>query len=538
MITKMKSKILTLSIASVFLAVLILNFTSAILIISNVPTLSQTGNSFTITVQSDQTETANLDVAPVGDGKGNTITFTPLNSVALTANTSKLVTINYAVPSSFDFSFEKDYSTALTAQGSLSSEVTQMLNFEKDICEGVGDHGGDLRVSIDDVTVTKGFGDGTDWFPLDEIEVKVDVENNNNDYDIQDIKPQMGLFNLDDKRFLLKDSASKFKLNDGDDKSITFTFTLDKSMSKLDTANLVLYVWANGKLSDSDKTSVCAGDSQDINLIIESDFVILDNLQMEQTASCGDEIHVTSDVWNIGDSDQDDVLVKISNSELGINEVTTFSRINALDNEKLDTMFKIPSDAQEKTYPIAFEVYDENGDLFVDNYNDDQSRIISGLTLSNCANTNQPISNLNIAANLLSGGNAGEALAVEATITNTGNSTATYNVNVAGYSPWASSASLDKNVLTLNKGESEKVLITLNVNSNSEGANTFNIEVLSGNQLVAQQPVSVNITAKKGFLSSITGGAIASNPLVWGIGIINLVLVILIIIVAVRILRK
>ena len=41
-----------------------------------------------------------------------------------------------------------------------------------------------------------------------------------------------------------------------------------------------------------------------------------------------------------------------------------------------------------------------------------------------------------------------------------------------------------------------------------------------------------------GFLGSITGGAISENGWVWGLGLLNLVLIIVIILVAMRVMRK
>jgi len=59
-------------------------------------------------------------------------------------------------------------------------------------------------------------------------------------------------------------------------------------------------------------------------------------------------VQITADVWNVGDSDQDEVKVVIFNSELGINEVVEIGDINDFDNEVLDAFVEIPSDVEEK----------------------------------------------------------------------------------------------------------------------------------------------------------------------------------------------
>jgi len=139
---------------------------------------------------------------------------------------------------------------------------------------------------------------------------------------------------------------------------------------------------------------------------------------------------------------------------------------------------------------------------------------------------------------LVSGGNAGEELVVKATITNTGDS-ATFSLNAAGYSTWASSAVLDQTSVVLATGESKDVLFTFNVKNDVSGDQTFDIEVLSDNQLVVKQPVSVLIEKTGTKFPGFSGNIINKNNwYLWGIGILNVVLVIIIIAVAVRVARK
>ena len=78
--------------------------------------------------------------------------------------------------------------------------------------------------------------------------------------------------------------------------------------------------------------------------------------------------------------------------------------------------------------------------------------------------------------------------------------------------------------------------MTFDVKKDVSGEKTFNIEILSENELVLSQPVSV-IIEKSGF--SFTGGVISGdNWYLWGIGAINFILIIVIIFVAIRVARK
>ncbi|MCX6750204.1 MAG: putative S-layer protein [Candidatus Pacearchaeota archaeon] len=126
-------------------------------------------------------------------------------------------------------------------------------------------------------------------------------------------------------------------------------------------------------------------------------------------------------------------------------------------------------------------------------------------------------------------------MVVKATITNTGNKIAYYTLNAAGYTGWADSATLDKSSLTLNAGESGEVLLNFDVKKEALGINLFNLEVLSENKLIVNQPVQVEITKRKLSLGNLFSG---NNGYIWGIGLLNLILIILIIVIAVRIARK
>jgi len=391
---------------------------------------------------------------------------------------------------------------------------------------------GNLDISIEDITVDVGYGKDTEWLPLDEIIVEVDVENNG-DEKINDIVVEWGLYNEETEDWIIEEEESDFNLKDGDRETLTLTFTLDDVKDFEDSGNYVFYVWATGEDTELDENT-CVEDSESIEVIIESDFVIISDLTTLETASCGSEVFISGEVWNIGDNDQDDVKIIAYNKELGLNKEITIGSIDAFDNEPLEFTFQLPKNLEEKIYPIKLTVYDEDNNVYEGDYNDEKS--VKDLFLKvegSCS-----VAEASVDAALESGGQAGKLLVVKATITNTGDKTTTYLLNAAGYGDWASSASLDKTSLTLDAGESEDVLITLNVNNDALGDKLFNLEVLSENELVVSQPVQTEITKRKG-LFGITGDVISGdNKYLWGIGIINVILIVLIIIIAIRIARK
>jgi len=60
---------------------------------------------------------------------------------------------------------------------------------------------------------------------------------------------------------------------------------------------------------------------------VEEDFVVLSKFQFPESVSCGDEVQIIASVWNIGDSDQDEVSVRIFNTELGITKQISFPKL-------------------------------------------------------------------------------------------------------------------------------------------------------------------------------------------------------------------
>jgi len=401
-------------------------------------------------------------------------------------------------------------------------------------CATVGNPNTDLTIEIEGIKVMKGFGDDEEfWYPLDSIEVEIKAENNNQDEDMRDVEIEWGLYDVEAEKWVFDEKESDFNLKDDSDKTIFVEFDLD-DVDEFDNNDYVFYVWANGELKDDAKTKICASDSEEIEIVNSDDFVVLADIESPETASCGSEIQITADVWNVGDNDQDEVKVVIFNKELGINEVIEMGEIKDFDNEVLDTFVEIPSDVEEKIYALSLKVFDEDNDIYETDEDNDESEFIIRIDITGCSVSSTAL----VSANLESGGKAGEDLVVKSTIANTGTSSVTYTVNAAGYAEWASSASADQSTFTLGVGESKDVLFTLDVKEDASGENQFNIEVLSENSLVATQPVQVEIQ-ESGSGFGVAGNLFSDgNKYLWGIGILNVILIIVIIIVAIKVARK
>ena len=456
------------------------------------------------------------------------------NAENIVVNSGETLTLRW-----FGYNFNADsnrfFIKDLVILGTVESTATEDPSEISD-CSGLSGVSGDLDVKIKDINIMSGFGDNEDfWYPLDEIEVEIEVKNDNNDYDIDDIEVEWGLYDVEENKWVIDDKESDFNLKDGNDKTMFITFKVE-DVDDFTNDDYVFYVWANGELDDdAGKIDVCASAYQNIEITNDDDFVVLDDINFPTTASCGSEVQITADVWNVGDSDQDEVKVVIFNKELGINEIVEIGDINDFDNEILDTFVEIPSDVEEKTYAISLKVFDEDNEVYETDENNDESEYIIRITLDSCSVSSTAL----VSANLESGGKAGENLIVKSTIVNSGTISATYTINAASYAEWANSVSIDQSVFTLDAGNSKEVLLTFDVKEDVAGEKQFSIEVISGNEIVATQPVQVEIQGTSSLFSGITGNVFTdSNKYLWGIGILNVVLIIFIIIVAVKVAKK
>ena len=407
-------------------------------------------------------------------------------------------------------------------------------------CLATQNLGENLRISIEDISTISGFGDDENyWYPLDNVEVKVNIENRGND-GIRNIKLEWGLYSSSKGKFVMDGQESKFNLNDGDEKVVPIDFKLDNPRDFRDGGDYVLYVWATGEDKEFDRNKTCEVTNQAIDVFVD-DNLVLDSMKIndidledgiyQDKLSCGSTLTFTADLWNIGDSDQEDITIRVYNTKLGIDEEFNIGKIRSFDKEPISFEFTLPKELDEDGWnDLKFEIL-EDGDVF-QNYidGDDVDAVFDALlNLENCL-----LPEATISASLDTGGKAGKPMLIRTTITNTGKEATTYLVNAYGYSGWASTANVEPSTITLQPGQSSDVLITLEVNRQASGDKLFNIEVLSQGQLVMSQPLSVNI--EKALISSFFENKnLLLTILVIGIA---LILIIIIIVLAIRLARK
>ena len=538
--------------------------------VEDTPTLHTDSETFSSLTINDSPSLSIAETTPLTKTQDGTITITNTGNTALTNVVLELV-------SGADFTItELPISVGTIAIGATPSQTitsTDIQNLEigddntitiraisteansTDLTLKVpvefyeGENQGELKITHIDFSVKEGFGENEKyWYPFDEIEVRVDIDNQGN-WEIENIELEVCLLDTNTGKCVMNEndmdlSDDKFDLDENNDITIKLNFNIDPDDLDAGNDDYVLYVSAVGKIDnkdsayDGDKTG--DSDSQDIEIRTSETFIIVNNFELPKVVQCGAEVKITADVWNVGDNriEEEDVHVWIYNQELGINKVVTdLNDLGALDKEILEFTFNVPENAEEKTYEIKFTVYDDkdrnDNDLYENSENEEAEYEAYVKVEGSCEVEQKAV----VSAEVESGGKAGEELIIKVTITNTGDELATYVLNAAAYTEWASSAELDETTIILNSGDSKEVLIIFDVSKDVSGDKTFDIEVLSGDELIVKQPVSVSIE-KSGF-SFFTGNMISGeNKYLWGIGALNIILIIIIILVALKFAKK
>lgn len=549
----MENKSLKILSLSILFLIVIMSSISALSITSSSTTLSQEGGSFILTV-SGATENESISFS-VTDSEGILAETNIIDDLELDGTSGTTESINYVVDSNFDFEFGKEYSIEITAteEGDLTNNNTIALTFAPTPFYE-GENQGDLEISNIEFDILEGFGDDEDyWYPFDEVEITFNIENVGDWDDIKDIKIEACLWDeLKGKCIFDEDDMEidedEFDLDSGDDLDVTITLKIDADKLTEGNRDYTFYVRAIGEIKDKDyeedEKETGISDFKEIDIITDDNFVIIEDIKFQpDTVSCGGIVELTAKAWNVGDEDleDDEVYVRIYNKELGIDELVEFdSGIGSMDYEKISLSFEVPEDIEEKTYMIKLTVYDDDSlgddDIFKTDEEDSESSYQGFLKVEGSCSV---IPSVSVSANLESEAKAGEDLVVKATLKNTGDKSTTYTLTVESGS-WAVLDSINPTSITLDAEESKDVLITLNVNKDVSGDKVFGIEVISEGETILNQPVPVTVQEQTGFnFLGITGNMISEgNWYLWGIGALNVLLIVVIIIVALKVAKK
>ena len=546
----MKAKILTSILLTILITatfVVALNLTNP----TNVITLNNKETSVTLTNNDGVIQNVVLSISPIIDGS-NQVLFslnpTSINNFAVGATQNIKVTATQFI-GTFEIGTR---STNLKATGTDTNgtvhESTIPITFVKSFCKD-GPAGGNL--SITKVDINNLDGDDDEWELLDNIEIEAEVENIG-DEEVKDVIVELGLFDSAGKNIandLDFDSVDEEEIdvgdiNDGDEETATFSFRIP---ADIDDANYKLAIKAFG--DDVGESLECVDSSDDLDedffetisierVNDEDMFVVVDDIIIDEQASCGDTVSGFFTVFNVGDEDQERVLITMKNAELGLDrEFEITQDLDQGDDETFSFSFRIPENVADKLYTIEFRTqYDYNRGVYREMSQDTFLGFVNVIGCTAQPGPGPSPEDLLITAALSSEAKAGQDLTITATFTNTASTAKNIVIDAKAFQSWATLNTISERLLNLAPGESKSTTINFKVNDKVLGAQSFVIEATHDSKVQVQE-VEVNIEGTGKGITGFAGLDLGSNNLIWVIAIVNIILIILIIIVAVRLSR-
>ncbi len=399
-----------------------------------------------------------------------------------------------------------------------------------------------LRISNFNVD-NQGQGSDSSWQYLDPIQIKVGVENENRTKSVNDVDVELVILDSPIGQSG-NDITSDFNLKDDIVTTIgtlrsrnteTATFNIDKLPTDLSPGTYYMYVMAYGNTDNGDKcvsTSTRLDNKHYYEFDIESvDYdksIVAMPSSDESTVDsyCGQkDVQVSFPVYNLGDSDEDRVLVNIYNSKLGIDKYLVLNNLDSGDEQPVTLSFDVPTNLTKDYYDLhvttSFD-WDSSKDasdpLSYDRETSDKTIRVNILSCEVKAPT--------INAVLESSSEIGKNIVVQATITNNGENSANFVVAPMDFDSWADLVSVMPPKMTIPAGASQNVLITLS--PKSSGEQTFKVSVAKNGKIFSQ-PVSLTVAKKPGIFSNFNISGTTAYLLIAIIVMLFLILLIVIV---------
>jgi len=452
-----------------------------------------------------------------------TLALSESNLALLKAGESKNITLSSAIPTNLNLG---DYTSILNAS-TAGATATAQIKITNTYCR-TGRVGGNLEISR-----LKDISSDTEWKwrPLDEVNIEIRVRNNGNDD--EDITISFDLYDPETREFLdLNDNEKTISIDSG--KSETETFTI-KVPSDVEDRDHLLYVKAfvDGEESKQCTDQISGDDFQTIDIKKKSREIIIKNIETEtEPLICGGLFGLSAKVSNVGRTDEDKVKVRVVNRDLGIDTESTPFTLDEGDSRTVTFPLQLPQNASAKAYTlnlVASYDYDSN-DKAYDQKSDAFTREISVSCQQTISDTTKK--SVSIAAELLSEVKAGKQVSIRVSLKNTGDAQTAYTLGVSGAEEWATLDKIDPQSLTLEKGESKDVIISLNAKPDASGQKEFVIRAIYAGK-VTEQKIALEVASGNPDLSKLSS-SLKDNWFIWLIVIVNVILIILIIVAARR----
>ena len=208
------------------------------------------------------------------------------------------------------------------------------------------------NIDYDDIKLDKDF------------DVTVNIKNDYTE-DMRNVKVKVKL--LDGSHTIDDDSKEESRIRDGDDKDFDFTF--DLSNENLDQEEYTIQVTVEGTADDSEHTYFESTKEETVQVDRKNHQVLIRNVDVTPNllqCSTNRQFSVDVDIANVGESNEDNVDIRVSNDDLKLDLERSDIQLDdysGSDNDYSTTFNYQLTDAVEgDKYPLTVQVY-RNGDL-------------------------------------------------------------------------------------------------------------------------------------------------------------------------------
>lgn len=546
----MKAKTFTAILLSVLTVLVLASLTSAsLLTASSIGSLTKNKTSATFQIYTNSTTDINVQAARldqyIRDVEFNQIAVS-LNpestNVPINSTNPGTFTVSYlSIPEGFKFSYGGNYNIRVLVTDADGDNVTVTVPFLYTYCE-YGETGNDVQIkSIKDNTDGR---DDWEWEVFDDISIAVKAKNDGSDK--EDIAVKLALYSEDEDEFVdlegddeLEDSV---RIADGDSEYFYFDFKLSED---LEAGDYRLYIKA---FVDGEEELQCSSYEdgeyfKEVSISAPDAGFSISDIKVPNSMTCDSTEKISFRLYNFDLGDEEKFRVGIYNTELGLSLKLNPFELDEGDYADLSFNVNTSKYTAEKMYTIDLMIehgYRESTDSYK-NLNDDN--IIELIVSGNCLkplvkDAELPSVELQTDEEDV---RAGEKVIIKVKVNNTGtggtgDEKTTYSIAVDGNEEFSTVKSVSPSTLSLLQGESKDVLITLELDDDAEGEKIFDI-VVTYNGKSTTQSVSLSIGEKAGIGKYLGFNWMRDH---WGLMLIilvNVALVILVIVFAVKLSR-
>ena len=437
--------------------------------------------SFTITNDGNET-LSNLAISlnstsTLTDGTNTiTINFNQTSIQNFLNQTSETITVNATIPSDFDIG---TYKAIIDLNGdSITKTASFDIVVDPNVCSD-GKKGNDFSVDIQNPD------SGDDFKPGDLMDIEADVSNDGSDD--MDVKVEASLWDMDKGKKIAYVRSDEQNIDEDSDE--TFNLELQLPYTGFDADNnykLFVKAYESGNEDDN-----CNYESQSQNLELEDDEVIIEKFTLTPNiVNCGDQVTAAVDVLNIGTNDQDDVTVKILNTELKLDKSSSAFSLDQYgdsDEDMTETfIFTIPETSQEKDYLITAAVYSDGPS----NSQTQSLKIMCEAAQQTATTTTSTTGSLSTPLTLRSA-SIGSTLPFSYVITNPSAQSQTYSLELTPLGAWASPQS---QTVTVGAGQASSFTLNVPISTNiAEGTYSASVKLLSSGKILDTKSLSVEL---------------------------------------------